>query len=211
MNSCLFCDGDHTTSACTWVREASVWDEQRPPAPGFAAVDDEETVRRWIAAGSLRPLSDALRTSEEEARILETVHTDEDQRRRLARARRLIKAARHMRLDRLDELEGELEAAEIALPGDARTRLVEGFARLIDDDVEAALRQFEEAEKGADGDERLDAKLMCGRCLAALGRVEDAGLAYEGLVEETQGERLAAVRYELARCRVAEIRDETVR
>lgn len=198
-------------SACTWVREASVWAVERPPAPEFAAEPDDAALRGWIAAGGLRPLTDALRTSEGEVKVLETVHTDEDQRRRLARARRLVKAARHIKLGRLGELEGELEGAEVALPGDARTRLVEGFARLLGDDLEAAAGLFEAAEKGADGDERLDARLMFGRCQLALGRTGAARQAFEGIAAEAQAERLATVRYELARCRVAEMRNEPVR
>lgn len=198
-------------SACTWVHETRAWGTERPAAPGFSEPHDETTLRGWIAAGGLRPLADALRTSEEEVRVLETVHTDEDQRRRLSRARRLVKAARHIKLDRLDELGAELEGAEIALPGDARTRLVEGFARLLEDDLEAAVGQFEAAEKGADGDERMDARLMFGRCRLAQGRILDARRAFEGLVEEVQGNRLATVRYELARCRVAEMQDVAVR
>ena len=148
---------------------------------------------------------------EHEVKVLETVHTDEDQRRRLARARRLVKATRHIRLNRLDELAAELEGAEIALPGDARTHIVEGFARLIEDDLEAATGRFEAAEKGADGEEQLDAKLMLGRCLLARGRTPDARRTLEALAEEAQGERLATVRYELARCRVVEMQDVPVR
>lgn len=198
-------------SACTWVHEAAVWDEPGPPAPGFGENPDETDVRGWIAVGGLRPLADALRASEEEVKVLETVHTDEDQRRRLARARRLVKSARHMKLDRLDELDAELEGAEIALPGDARTLLVQGFAALLEDDLEAATERFEAAEKAADGAEQLDAKLMLGRCLLAGGRTLEARRAFEALAEETQGERLAPLRYELALCRVSEMQDDPVR
>ncbi len=198
-------------SACTWVHETRAWDEERPSAPGFSEPHDETSLRGWIAANGLRPLADALRTSEEEVRVLETVHTDEDQRRRLSRARRLVKATRHIKLDRLDELGAELEGAEIALPGDCRTRLVEGFARLLEDDLEAAAGQFEAAEKGADGDERVDAKLMFGRCRLAQGQIPAARKAFEAIAEEVHGDRLATVRYELARCRVAEMQDDAVR
>ena len=211
MNICLFCDGNHATSACEWVRDRDVWEEQRPSAPPFMAESDQETLRRWIAAGTLRPLADALRTSDEEVSVLETVHTDETQRRRLARARRLVKAVRHIRLDRREELYGELEAAEIALPGDARTRLMDGFAELLRDRVDDAVQRFEAAEKGADGDERLDAQLMVGRCLVAQGKTQRARTILEDLLDETEGERVAEVRYQLALCSVAEMQDGSVR
>ena len=210
MNNCLFCDGNHATSACEWIHDGGVWEEERPPAPAFMADNDEQALRRWIAAGVLRPLADALRDSEEEVSVLETVHTDEDQRRRLARARRLVKAVRYMRLDRRDELDGELEAAEIALPGDARTRLVDGYAELLRDRVDGATQRFEEAEKRADGRERLDARLMFGRCLLAQGHAQRAQGALEALIEETSGERVAEVWYQLALCRVVEMRDGSV-
>ena len=116
-----------------------------------------------------------------------------------------------MRLNRLDEVEDELEGAEIALAGDARTRIVEGFARLLEDDLERAVEQFEAAEKAADADELADARMMLGRVRLVLGRIDPARVALEALVEEAEGERLSAARYELARCGVAELDDDTVR
>lgn len=211
MITCLFCDLDHATSACELVHEADVWEEQRPPAPAFMAEGEDEALRRWVAGGNLRPLADALRRSEEEVSVLETVHTDEDQRRRLARARRLVKAARHMRLNRRDEVDAEVEGAEIALPGDARIRIVEGFARLLEDDLERAEELFAAAEKAADADELADARVMLGRTRLALGRTDKARSTLEALVEEVDGPRLAQARYELARCRVAELDDDAVR
>jgi len=204
LTTCPICDDEHDASACPVALDEDVW-AGRPPEDG------EASSRALAAAGTLRPLLAVQAASEEEIAVLETVHTDEDQRRRLSRSRRIVRAIRHLRLGRQDELHAEIEQAEIAMPNDARTHMVDGFARMLAGDLGGARERFESVAHRGEEDERLDGLLLAGRCLISAGQCGDAADLLERVVQEADGWHRAEARYHLARCVVARMSDEAAR
>ena len=200
--TCPLCDGEHPSTACAAMQDDAVW---TAPDPG----DGETSPTAVTAAGTIRPLLAALTASEKEVAVLETVHTDEDQRRRLSRSRRLVRAIRHLRLGRQDELKVELEEAEVTLPNDPRTHLVGGFGRLMAGDLSGAQERFESVARRGEGDDRLDGLLLAGRCMIAADRCGDASALLERVAQEGEGLQRAEARYQLARCVVARMADGT--
>jgi hypothetical protein len=194
MTTCPLCDGDHSASGCPFPWDDRCWQTDD---------GDEPDLPLWTARLSLAPLMRALDESAREIKVLESVHTDEDQRQRLSRARRLVKAGRHLRLERFDEMDEELEAAEIARRGDVRNALVTGMAALLQDRVDDALARFEQVILGGADADRLDGLALAGRCLLMTGRLDDARKRFRAVVEDGDGLQRAEARYQLARCEVA--------
>lgn len=198
---CPLCDGEHRPSACPALQDDAVWVVSDPGG-------DDLSRAAAIAADSLRPLLAALAASENEVSVLESVHTDEDQRRRLSRSRRLVRAIRHLRLGRQEELRVEIEEAEVALANDPRTHLVDGFGQLLAGDLAGAQERFEWVARRGDGEQRLDGMLLAGRCLIAAGHPGDAAALLERASQEGEGYQRAEACYQLARCVVARLADE---
>jgi len=192
MTTCPLCDGDHPASGCPFPWDDRVWDG-----------DTGGELDLWTGGLALAPLVRAFDESQQEIKVLESVHTDEEQRQRLSRARRLVKGIRHLRLERFDEMDEELEAAEIARKGDMRTALVTGITALLGDRLDDALVRFEAVILGGDEADRLDALTLAGRCLIASGRVDEAVKRFRAVVEAGAGLQRAEARYQLARCEVA--------
>ncbi len=206
---CPLCEDSHTVEDCPHLRSESIWSAEGPDAAA-AQSGDIAALRALLAARALGPLVRTLAEAQREVGVLETVNTDDDQRRRLARSRKLIKAIRHVRHRRMDLVEAELEEASHVSTRDPLIDFVTGFVRTVEGRSVDALGHFDAVDKLDADDEilgdvdgcrlRLDAWMGSGRNLMLLGRFGEARACFERVVEGGAGDERAEARYQIARC-----------
>ncbi len=209
---CPLCEDSHPVDECPHLRAEATWADRREDA-GPLAEDDLEGLRGVLAARALGPLVRTLAEAQREVGVLETVNTDDDQRRRLSRSRKLIKAIRHVRHRRMELVEAELEEATRISRGDPLVDFVTGFVRTVEGRPEDAIERFDAVDQlDADDDTlgdfdgcrlRLDAWMGSGRNLMLLGRFDEARARFEQVVEGGVGDERAEARYQIARCLLA--------
>ena len=216
--ACTLCDGAHGVDDCPYLRAESTWNAGALDE-GAARAGEEEPLRALLAARALEPLVSALDAARREVDVLETVNTDDEQRQRLSRSRKLVKAIHHVRHRRLEMLEPELSEAERARPGDPLTAMVAGYVRMVEGRFDAAVAHFEAATETLDtweetGDDldpariRLDALIGWARSLVTMERYAEARERFAEVVRLGEGDRRAEARYQIARCLLAEARGD---
>ena len=193
------CDGEHLSSECPWIETDAAWD----PAGEVGDADGESQYR--VLLQTMAPLRELTRVCEKEVLVLETVDTDANQRSRLQRSRHLVRAIRHLKRRRFDEVATELAMAREALPEDARIALGTGYSAMVQGQLEEAAEAFSSSARWGTGNERLDAQLLAGRTLLWVNRLDDAKKHLEAVAEGGDPDRGAQAGYELARCVVMEI------
>lgn len=210
---CPLCEDAHTVVECPHLQTSATWSEDGGPDVAAVQAGDEEALRALLAARALHPLVRTLAEAQREVRVLETVNTDDEQRRRLSRSRKLVKAIRHVRHRRMEMVDIELAEAERARRNDPVTTLVAGFVRTIEGKAEEALVQLAAvADTVEDGDDlgdfdlerlRTDARMAAGRNLLQLSSFEEARRRFEEVVASGEVEERAEARYQIARCLLA--------
>ncbi len=192
------CDGEHPAGECPWIDTDAAWD------PAGEAGDEGGELPVQVLLQTMAPLRELIRICEKEVLVLETVDTDSHQRSRLQRSRHLVRAIRHLKRRRFDEVETELSLAREVLPDDSRIALGTGYASLVQGQLEEAAEAFSSAARRGEGNERLDARLLAGRTLLWAGHTADARKQLELVTEGGDQARGALAGYELARCAVLE-------
>ncbi len=210
---CLLCEDAHTVEDCPHLESPATWSSDDFPDPAAVQAGDEQALRALLAARALHPLVRTLTEAQREVEVLETVNTDDEQRRRLSRSRKLVKAIRHVRHRRMEMVDAELSEATQARRDDPVTALVAGLVRTLEGRADEALGHLvgvaDSVEEGDDLGEfdldriRTDARMAAGRNLLQLSRFDEARERFQQVVTSGESDERAEARYQIARCLLA--------
>lgn len=196
---CPICERPHEPAACPRAASAVVWAD---PAPGGDGRGDDGALADRAAWRFHAPLRAVLDRTREDLRILESLHRDLDQERRLVVDREVLEAGRSLREGRLDEAARSLGSAARKGRGDPKIALLEGFLSLRSGDAPAATDAFEAATLRAEpGGQRAALRLLLGRVQLHRGDRPRAEERFRLALEEAEGPLRSDLHFQL--CRMA--------